>query len=164
MLQRPVARSPLITRRPLSQSPQCYRKPKEEDDDESAASAGDDSEELDALSQSMTIEQAVEKALEGEDRSGLGRIPRGQQLDGLKKALGESKTLMSDLKRRPKVSRQSWWHEEEADTELLTDEQNEDEFEEDDILSLAHGKLEEHREWREYARLLVYDLPLLASK
>lgn len=31
----------------------------------------------------------------------------------------------------------------------------------DDITSLAHGDLEQHRELREYARLIAWELPLL---
>jgi len=38
-----------------------------------------------------------------------------------------------------------------------------DEFQEDDITSLAHGELEQHREIREYARLAGWEMPLLAS-
>lgn len=37
------------------------------------------------------------------------------------------------------------------------------EFEEDDITSLAHGELEQHREYREYARLAAWEMPLLSS-
>jgi len=33
----------------------------------------------------------------------------------------------------------------------------------DDIPSLAHGELEQHREMRHYARLAAWDMPLLAS-
>lgn len=47
-------------------------------------------------------------------------------------------------------------------------EKNEDmgpdeEFQEDDISSTAHGELEQHREMREYARLAGWEMPLLAS-
>ncbi|KAL9126281.1 MAG: hypothetical protein Q9217_004654, partial [Psora testacea] len=35
------------------------------------------------------------------------------------------------------------------------------EFEGDDITSLAHGELEQHREMREYARIAVWEMPLL---
>ncbi|KAG8529452.1 uncharacterized protein KY384_006089 [Bacidia gigantensis] len=35
------------------------------------------------------------------------------------------------------------------------------EFEGDDITSLAHGELEQHREMRQYARLAVWEMPLL---
>ena len=37
------------------------------------------------------------------------------------------------------------------------------EYEADDITSLAHGELEQHRELRKYARLAVWEMPLLHS-
>lgn len=44
------------------------------------------------------------------------------------------------------------------------DEPEEDpEFQEDDISSLAHGELEQHREFRHYARLAAWEMPLLTS-
>ena len=48
------------------------------------------------------------------------------------------------------------------------DEEREDpgedpEFENDDITSTAHGELEEHREMREFARVMAWDMPLLYS-
>jgi small subunit ribosomal protein S35 len=38
------------------------------------------------------------------------------------------------------------------------------EFEENDISSLAHGQLEQHREYRHYARLAAWEMPLLTSE
>ena len=38
------------------------------------------------------------------------------------------------------------------------------EFEEDDITSIAHGQLEQHREYREYMRIAAWEMPLLSSK
>lgn len=38
------------------------------------------------------------------------------------------------------------------------------EFDEDDISSLAHGQLEQHREYRHYARLAAWEMPLLTSE
>jgi hypothetical protein len=38
------------------------------------------------------------------------------------------------------------------------------EFEEDDISSMAHGQLEQHREYRHYARLAAWEMPLLTSE
>lgn len=38
-----------------------------------------------------------------------------------------------------------------------------EDFEGDDISSLAHGELEQHREMREYARLAAWEMPLLNS-
>lgn len=57
----------------------------------------------------------------------------------------------------------SFWYEEEKDTDLIINETNEDDFQENDIMSLAHGKLEEHREFREYARVAVWEMPLLSK-
>ena len=37
------------------------------------------------------------------------------------------------------------------------------EFEEDDVTALAHGDLEQHREFRKYARLMAWEMPLLTS-
>lgn len=36
-------------------------------------------------------------------------------------------------------------------------------FEEDDVSALAHGELEQHREYRAYARLMAWEMPLLTS-
>lgn len=36
-------------------------------------------------------------------------------------------------------------------------------FEGDDMSSLAHGELEQHRELREYARIAAWEMPLLSS-
>lgn len=38
-----------------------------------------------------------------------------------------------------------------------------EEFQGDDITSLAHGELEQHREMREYARIAAWEMPLLSS-
>lgn len=60
-----------------------------------------------------------------------------------------------------KPNKSSFWFDEE-DPETNTEEH--DEFDEDDITSMAHGKLEEVREMRHYARLAVWEMPLLASE
>ena len=38
-----------------------------------------------------------------------------------------------------------------------------EEFDNDDITSLAHGELEQHREMRHYARIAAWEMPLLSS-
>ena len=43
------------------------------------------------------------------------------------------------------------------------DSGEDEEFEGDDISSLAHGELEQHREMREYARIAAWEMPLLSS-
>ncbi|KAJ2901753.1 hypothetical protein MKZ38_001425 [Zalerion maritima] len=53
---------------------------------------------------------------------------------------------------------------EEEDEDLVTgDPDDEDYFREDDILSMAHLKLEEHREYRAYGRIMAWEMPLLAK-
>lgn len=43
------------------------------------------------------------------------------------------------------------------------DSGEDEEFEGDDITSLGHGELEQHREMREYARIAAWEMPLLSS-
>ncbi|KAI0851344.1 mitochondrial ribosomal protein [Daldinia vernicosa] len=76
--------------------------------------------------------------------------------------LNNANAIMSNAQRVPKLKR-PFWHDEEEDTDLITDERNEDEFDEDDIMSMAHGKLEEYREQREYARIAAWEMPLLSK-
>ncbi|XDG04241.1 hypothetical protein ABKA04_003856 [Annulohypoxylon sp. FPYF3050] len=40
---------------------------------------------------------------------------------------------------------------------------NEETFDEDDIMGMAHSKLEEFREYREYARIAAWEMPLLSK-
>ncbi|KAI1389841.1 mitochondrial ribosomal protein [Hypoxylon trugodes] len=80
------------------------------------------------------------------------------------KILGSISNTIAEVQRTPILNRKkSFWHEEEEDPDLITDEQNEDAFDEDDIMSMAHGKLEEFREYREYARIAAWEMPLLSK-
>lgn len=90
-------------------------------------------------------------------------IPNDQlaQLDRLNKDFLHA---IAPLKRPVKAKKGSFWNTDETDMDLITDEVGEDDFEEDDITSLGHAKLEEHREYREYARIAVWEMPLLSSK
>lgn len=76
----------------------------------------------------------------------------------------EDRSLQEDIVRDDKGERpnkQSFWFDEE-DPETNTEEL--EEFDEDDITSMAHGKLDQIREMRQYARLAVWELPLLSSE
>ncbi|PHH80384.1 hypothetical protein CDD82_1793 [Ophiocordyceps australis] len=89
--------------------------------------------------------------------------------DEVEAALRERKLLSRDkdtvmrieeqLGENRSVHPQSFWHDEDDD-ECIADE---DEFNEDDITSMAHGKLEEIRDMRHYARLTVWEMPLLSK-
>lgn len=58
----------------------------------------------------------------------------------------------------------SFWGEEEEDSDLISETIDDDELPQDEIMSLGHGKLEEHREFREYARIAAWQMPLLSSE
>ncbi|KAH7148756.1 mitochondrial ribosomal subunit protein-domain-containing protein [Dactylonectria macrodidyma] len=75
----------------------------------------------------------------------------------------EDRGVLDDLMKTDKGERpnkQSFWYDEE-DPETNTEEL--DEFDEDDITSMAHGKLDQIREMRNYARLAVWEMPLLSK-
>lgn len=59
--------------------------------------------------------------------------------------------------------RDHFWDEDEVDNDLITNS-NDDEFDENDMTDIAHAKLEEMREQRAYARLAIWEMPLLASE
>lgn len=59
--------------------------------------------------------------------------------------------------------RNAFWDDEEADPDLVTNDDS-DMFDENDMTDLAHAKLEEIREQRAYARTIVWEMPLLSSK
>ncbi|KAI1140461.1 mitochondrial ribosomal protein [Hypoxylon sp. FL0543] len=78
--------------------------------------------------------------------------------------VGGAATILSNAQFTPKVAlSRTFWHEDEDDPDLVTNERDEDEFDEDDIMGMAHGKLEEFREYREYARIAAWEMPLLSK-
>lgn len=65
----------------------------------------------------------------------------------------------------PRPYKSAFWAYEETDPDYLSaEDMDADDFTENDIMSMAHGKLEEHREFREYARIAAWQMPLLSSK
>ncbi len=109
---------------------------------------------------------AEDKNLSPEDRSELEGMA-----DELKDA-ADLRTINNELRnfeemvppdvrveREPKITPGFFALEEEND-----DPGEDPDFESDDISSLAHGELEEHREMREFARVIAWDMPLLFSR
>ncbi|MBE3043267.1 hypothetical protein IMZ48_11995 [Candidatus Bathyarchaeota archaeon] len=66
------------------------------------------------------------------------------------------------LFKEPRPQRDSFWFDEEDDDPATADIEGED-FDEDDIPTMAHGKLDELREHRHYARIVAWEMPMLAS-
>jgi len=71
----------------------------------------------------------------------------------------ELKAMEKDmLSREPETG--GYWNMGEENEGIGDDE----EFKNDDLTSLGHAELEQHREIREYARLAAWEMPLLSSK
>ncbi|ROV96480.1 hypothetical protein VSDG_05460 [Cytospora chrysosperma] len=101
---------------------------------------------------------AEERALLGDltaDLAGIGdiEIRKGQDV-----ARDQSRPLRAIIK----PNRDAFWDEDEDDTDLVSND-DADEFDENDMTDLAHAKLEEHREQRAYARIAIWEMPLLAK-
>lgn len=161
---------PLPLQRRLSTTP-CRR-----DDAENDAAENDAEEQeieriytnpgqylRDVIRDEKTSEQQRQVAMQLLDDWNKMPANTARNFDELSQELHE---LMRPLREPAKVGNPArlFWNEDEDDPDLITDEVGEDDFEEDDIMAAAHPKLEEHREFREYARIAVWEMPLLASK
>ncbi len=112
----------------------------------------------------MSLDEALMEGMTREERAEFKRnMPTEEAKRPLMKLLSEIKrdTARSRMPVRKKMG--AFWNDEEPDPDAITDEINEDEFEENDITSMAHGKLEEHRDHRHYARVTAWEMPLLSS-
>ncbi|KAL2264958.1 hypothetical protein VTJ83DRAFT_7468 [Remersonia thermophila] len=161
-----------LLRRPLSTTPPCRRdddaagaaekdKEKDEDEDEYDRFYSNPGLFLRDLLRDETISDH-ERRLATQMLEDWNKVPPNvaKGIDSLTKEINELGAPM----RRPVQARQkSFWNEEEDDPDLITDEVGEDDFEEDDMMAVAHAKLEEHREFREYARVAVWEMPLLSK-
>lgn len=56
-----------------------------------------------------------------------------------------------------------FWAEDDGD-EFAQVEDGDEEINDDEITSFAHAEMELHREFREYARITAWDMPMLSSK
>jgi small subunit ribosomal protein S35 len=134
----------------------------EEDDEDMVKQYEDPGEALVDLARDESLGEDERK--EANRMLELWRASSKEDRDSFQPLLKPFTTELAPLRQIVKPRRGSFWNDEESDTELITDEVGEDDFEEDDILSMGHGKLEEHREMREYARRAVWELPLLSSQ
>ncbi|XWW96378.1 hypothetical protein V2A60_004352 [Cordyceps javanica] len=75
----------------------------------------------------------------------------------------QDKLLTDELARDDsggRLDRSAFWYDED-DPDTFTEEH--DQFNEDDMMSMAHNKLDEVREMRHYTRLAVWEMPLLSK-
>lgn len=86
-----------------------------------------------------------------------GKIRSREGASALQRAMEQS---LQSIDNGPRAFKNAYWFDED-DPESFTEDM--DEFDEDDMTSMAHGKLEEIREMRQYQRQIVWELPLLSS-
>ncbi|WDK20686.1 hypothetical protein CGRA01v4_11973 [Colletotrichum graminicola] len=102
---------------------------------------------LDPSAQQMSVEQFLEKEMR-------------QDEEDYKKPYTPQE--WKQLTMRPRLNKSSFWYDEDDPT-APTDEAA-DEFDENDMTPMAHGKLDEIREHRHYHRIMAWEMPLLSSK
>ncbi|KAI8948424.1 mitochondrial ribosomal subunit protein-domain-containing protein [Xylaria longipes] len=138
-----VAPRPRLTIRSFSSTP-CQRQP---------AAKEDDLEELEFLKYELEEIDANEELDPAEIERATMQVQRiSNDVSG----------IFSEAMRNFRRPNQ-FWMEEEPDSDLIHEDTNTDKFDEDDIMSLAHGKFEEFREYREYARIAAWQMPLLSK-
>lgn len=102
-----------------------------------------------------------ERALFGDLASELASI--GDIDTDIRKEQDAARELSRPLRAIVKPRRDAFWDEDEDDKDLISNDDS-DEFDENDMTDIAHAKLEEHREQRAYARLAIWEMPLLSRK
>lgn len=112
------------------------------------------------IAQSIVHDEEVDARVARSLESSLASITGS---DLVKKNQDEIDKAARPLRQMVKPMKDAFWDDEEPDPDLITNDDN-DEFDENDMTDIAHAKLEEHREQREYARIAIWDMPLLASK
>lgn len=166
---RTAAAQRIIARRPLSTTPWRARQAPVDE----AAEDEEPEEEFDQIFQDPG--EVLSHMIKSENTSDELRQQANDLLKSWKKLppsmraeyrkLKDEITEESESLRRPeRIRKDSFWNEDEDDPDMVTNEIGEDDFEEDDMMAMAHPKLEEHREFREYARIAVWEMPLLSSK
>ncbi|KAI0594616.1 mitochondrial ribosomal subunit protein-domain-containing protein [Biscogniauxia sp. FL1348] len=143
--------------RTLSTTPAAWRPAAEKDDIDRIEDELEEEDEDDGITVA-DMERVFRQVGKGRD----GEVESTTKLQ--EQTIGAASDSVSSMLRLPRMNlKRSFWNDEEDDPELITDELNEDEFDEDDVPSMAHGKLEEIREYREYARLAAWEMPLLSK-
>ncbi|KAK2040235.1 mitochondrial ribosomal protein [Colletotrichum somersetense] len=101
---------------------------------------------LDPSAQDMSLEQFLEKEMR-QDEEDQERFYSPQE--------------WKQLTTEPRPNKASFWYDEDDPRAPVEDAA--DEFDEDDMTPMAHGKLDEIREHRHYHRIMAWEMPLLSK-
>ncbi|KAI0206739.1 mitochondrial ribosomal subunit protein-domain-containing protein [Astrocystis sublimbata] len=146
---------PCLAVRPFSSTPlQRQAAAKKDDIDRIEDEVEDIADDYEPISVEE-LQEAAEK-MRNDSEYGDARLLQDQMINSINNSV-------VDAIRVPKKRLPEFWFEDEADPDLLLDEADSETFDEDDIMSMAHGKLEEYREFREYARIAAWQMPLLSK-
>ncbi|KAI2473204.1 mitochondrial ribosomal protein [Annulohypoxylon bovei var. microspora] len=143
-----------VASRPFSSTPMQWRAAAKKDDVDDQEIYDDEDGDVDTAE----IERSFRSALRS---SGINveASTRSQE-----QILGRAAPIVAEAQQYPMIwKRTSFWNPDEEDPDLITTDKNADIFDEDDIMGMAHGKLEEFREYREYARIAAWEMPLLSK-
>ena len=86
-----------------------------------------------------------------------------QYITGLEREMNDHGIHYDFPKVRTRAKDLGFWAEDEGDDEDALVEDEDEEFKNDDITSMAHADLELHREIRAYTRLAAWEMPFLSS-
>jgi hypothetical protein len=114
----------------------------------------DAKELVERLKRGEQLPGKADKTLSPSERKNMNALWKRD--DRIEKLLGVHNEPDTERDRDP----EGFWNYGEGDEDMGEDE----EYQGDDITAKAHAELEQHREMREYARLAVWELPLLHSK
>lgn len=128
-------------------------------------------DDVDDLEDALDGIEKADGEADGEiDPALLERLSRNPDFDKARRsfesAVNEMGSMVTEGMRPPPppIQQRQFWGEDEPDSDMLMEETSDTEFDEDDIMSMAHAKFEEFREYREYARIAAWQMPLLSSK
>jgi small subunit ribosomal protein S35 len=140
---------PVQPRRPFSVTPLRFRELDEQDAEEPATSEFDSDEPSDLQTSAFDFkawddEELLDEETRREIDADVEKIDTQIPID-----------FMENTRQKPGF----WAEGEEDEMAEVEDEDQKD----DAITSMAHTQLEEHRELREYARIVAWDMPSLSS-
>ncbi|KAI0472600.1 hypothetical protein GGR56DRAFT_651100 [Xylariaceae sp. FL0804] len=158
----PICRNPpprtAVARRTFSTTPMRWR-PARRDDDELEEEEDDDEVDVEGAAPEASPEQIAEMRQLVRDEKFQEKAREWEHM------VEELDQVRKNMFAIPPVSviKNSFYSADEPDPEYIGDEANDPQLEEEDITSMAHGKLEEFREYREYARIAAWQMPLLSK-
>ncbi|KAL1856930.1 37S ribosomal protein S24, mitochondrial [Diaporthe australafricana] len=126
---------------------------------------GAEDKEMDLKYRNMKPSDIAKDIFTEEERGIFGEL--AAELAGIgdteiRKEQDAARDVSRPLRAIVKPKKDAFWDEDEDDKDLITNDDS-DEFDENDMTDIAHAKLEEHREQRAYARLAIWEMPLLAQ-